>query len=275
MKRILFISLCVIALFSCTQEETDIVAGNLKGKIKSMVVNNYSVSDSFFDLGKKMLLNTAEVDYNSAGNKSEEEFRDNRGMVLSTLKYEYNTNNRLIRIVEYSKTMEILSEKTYVYNEKDELSSLEHTSKGNTITKTIYGYNYQGQVTEVKEFFDSKMEGFKSWIKYDYDSKTDNIYKKNICDDKGAILSSHVYVYDKNDRLIEDTYFDKGKFTRKVTYKYDKRDNHIEVIFYNDRGVMNYLVNYEYEYDNRNNWVSKVERNNTFARTLVERVILY
>ena len=84
------------------------------------------------------------------------------------------------------------------------------------------------------------------------------------------------YYYDENGREIDNIYYDaQGSITSQDAKKYNKNGDLIENSLYTSDGTMTGVFRYAYKYDNKNNWIEKIEYWNEYPNTITERKIEY
>ena len=84
------------------------------------------------------------------------------------------------------------------------------------------------------------------------------------------------FKYDYKGNLIESNwYYSDGNFNSKFTYKYDDKGNEIERNLYKSDGSLDVKCTYKYEYDEKYNWIKKIEYRNRIPKFILEREIEY
>ena len=276
MRKIIYLALGAFLLLSCEKENSDLIENNIKGKISSIILNEYRVTDSFFDVGQAKFYSRTETYYNETGNKTEEKFFNNNYKLTKTIEYSYDASQKLIK----TKTTEIspwetnVREYEYEYNNKGILITMVYKLKNVFHYKTAYFYDGKGLLIEEKVFRDMEMTMLNGYTKYTYDSKGNMIEYSNHTG-SGRLENRHEHSYYNNKKVKEIIgYSAHDKFVYKRVFSYDGKGNTTEIVIYNDKGQKAQQINYEYEYDSRN-WVKMTTRNNLIAVALVEREIEY
>ncbi len=136
----------------------------------------------------------------------------------------------------------------------------EHDDNGNSIEQN--GYNWAGELLETwTSEFDTKGNEMKSSV-FNSDGKLENKYTAEY-DDKGNRIKLNLY--NSDDELLQkwtyDEYDDKGNLIKEKQYTTDKE--------------LENEVRYEYEFDDKENWIQQIIFINDKATTIVEREIKY
>jgi len=123
--------------------------------------------------------------------------------------------------------------------------------------------NLKGNVKSVREFSYVAVDKFGEISKGERkreDSWQRDFYKKY--DDKG-------------NKIEENNYKSDGSLGSKYTYKYDDKGNKIEENNYNSDGSLDYKYTYKYNYNEKNNWIERLELKNDIPQYILEREIEY
>ena len=109
---------------------------------------------------------------------------------------------------------------------------------------------------------------------YKYNLRGNQI-KKNLHASDGSLSSKTTYKYDsKGNKIEENLYESDGSLHSKYNWKYDDRDNEIEEVYIGSKNIETITTN-KYTYDSKDNWIKKIEYNNSFPKELTERTIEY
>ena len=213
----------------------------------------------------------------------------------SELKYEFDENNRLLT-EEYCELDYITSYK-YIYDEAGKL--LERTNFNRVDRK--YEYDELGNLK--KELMFNSVELFGSWT-YKYDDLGNRIERTGFLGD--SFVERWIKIYDHSNRRIKEymvgeepdtiptymvityEYDEIGRLIKRLntnpdtqvqafsTFKYDDNNNVIEYFSRNDfqRGIEEFKT-YEYKYDEKGNWILRIEYYNSNPSIITERRIEY
>lgn len=133
-------------------------------------------------------------------------------------------------------------------------------SNGNILLKDTYKYNRKRNIVE-------QGGSFKKKFTYEYDEKG-NKTKEIICDFDGGLICTITYVFDEKGNKTERSVYDsKGNLERKYTYRYEEQGKELSD---NKRNIF-----YRYNYDQKGNWIEKIEYKNDVPKVIIEREIEY
>jgi len=74
---------------------------------------------------------------------------------------------------------------------------------------------------------------------------------------------------------VFNRYNSEGSLFYKLSYKYDDKCNQIEKNNYNSDGSLDYKYTYKYNYNEKNNWIERLELKNDIPQYILEREIEY
>ncbi len=80
---------------------------------------------------------------------------------------------------------------------------------------------------------------------------------------------------DKGNRIEYNRYKSDGILDYRHTYKYDNEDNPIEKNLFKPDGSLFYTDTYKYDYDNKKNWIKRIEFRDDIPRFILVRKIEY
>ena len=186
--------------------------------------------------------------------------------------------------------IKILKETRYEAVEKDG-----KITKGEKIYDSVVTmYDETGNATERKEYAPDGGLVRADICKYDNNGNQieESRYNADRCewkgvynyDEKGNLIevsdygvnSKRVYKYDKKGNRIEYRYYNSdGSLNNKLAFKYDERGNMIERNRYDSDGDLQGTITLKYEFDEKNNWTTKIEHSIGFYKTITVREIEY
>ena len=108
-----------------------------------------------------------------------------------------------------------------------------------------------------------------------YDEKGNCISRTFFNDDK-ILLSKSIYTYDAQNNLLSEEIFDSNlrPFIQHL-YKYNEKNHCIEIHKKTADNSINILLKYQYTYDERDNWIERIEIEKGFVYTLTKRSYTY
>lgn len=219
------------------QEPTDLERDHLKGKIKSITVNQNKLIPIGGHNEKGRLIQTSYARYNLKGNLTE--FYSSAGS--DTLADEPMSFNAEKHTYRYDKDGNLVGKNTYKENGAlDDSSTYLVDERGSRIDWTTY----TADGTKVRDFIS------------EYDTRGNLLESNEYVKDK--LNFRHTYRYDDKSNDIEERGYDeKGRLTWKETLEYDTKDNLIEVVDYGPRD--SFEARYKYKYDDKNRLIEEDE----------------
>ncbi|MAX71906.1 MAG: hypothetical protein CMC76_12550 [Flavobacteriaceae bacterium] len=212
--------------------------------------------------------------YNSAGIKlSQKEFEEN-GTIFLTQKSLFNGNIKK-GYQNYDRNNEEDSYELYVFNSRNERTELYRNGK------KINEYEYEnGKVSVVKNLPTGVEELYKydgNFVaeKFQTPSKFPNPLNQLLGIKNNGLITS--YTNDENGNVLEMTIYDLEEETIHLLTmnKYNKQGDKIEMNTFKGDGSIVSNYSYEYQYDEKNNWLSKLEFEKGKLVQVSERTIEY
>lgn len=197
---------------------------------------------------------------------------NNRDLLTDKTGHVYDNRGNVIEKIDYLNFEKPQFKTVYEYNDDNNLvSETKYDKAGNVLYKTVSDYDNKLLIKTETLNADGSLEYSKE-MKYD---------------DKGNTV--FVSVYDKfSDRKIQDEfeYDDKGNKIKVLksengshlfttTYSYDEHNNLKIITVTDNSSEITENIEYEYEYDNKGNWVRKSITLNGVLKYIVERTITY
>lgn len=140
-------------------------------------------------------------------------------------------------------------------------------------TKEQYEYDDVGN--KIKESFsgpDGKLLGS---AEYRYDENGNLLEIKGFEED-GTLSFVNAYEYDSQNRVtLEIRRAPYENIQYKNFYTYNDRGEVIEELMYDERGRLSFFSHYEFSYDDKGNWIQKIEFKDYRPTLLIERKITY
>jgi len=280
---LLFVVL-ILSSSSVNKQKSDLDKENLKGNVKSLRQVSFYAVEKFGAITKGKRGGESLIESNDFHNKYNE-----KGFLIERNSYLDGT----LYLIEI-----------YTYDDNDNnIEVFQSTSEGEN-GKVIYNYDDKGNLIEENSYYpdDSLKASYKYTNKYD---NNDNLIEQNTYLSNGSLSWREIYTYDKNGKLIENNkYQSNGSFDNKDTFKYDNNGYLIEItrylpdssLYYKDRYIYDEKGNpiernydrpsdgkfttsfkdtYQYDYDEKNNWIKKVHFKDKIPKHIIEREIKY
>lgn len=161
---------------------------------------------------------------------------------------------------------------TYKYDEKGKI--LECTRVNKTISiiqKTTNRYSDEGNIVETKEC----RNGICNRYIYSMDS-LGNIIKNLQFDRYNTLIQTIKFEYNSNGKMVkEERIYENEDNIMTITYVYDEQGNKIEEHKTNTDGNLDIKISWEFTYDEKNNWIERIEFINDVPLLITEREIQY
>ncbi len=261
----LLLAIVAFALVSCrgsgtAAKKTDAQTLGLTGKIKTVAERYHDVTmiGDKAHIGGLQSFGHQDYEFNSAGGyEFITDYDDSAELAVSLSIYTYNAEGKLEQI-----------ETEYYEDNKTYETEYDYDDKGNI--STIYYFNADGQIDYHTEMaYDDKGNRIveKSYnsegdLTHEYQNKYDEngfkVQTKFIKED-GEVDMVQDYKYDSKGNLIENkTTSADVDLSGTVTHKYDNRSNQVEELNLDADGNEIDKTQYEYEFDDRGNWITKI-----------------
>ena len=238
------------------------------------------------------------VDYDNGADEDKETIeyvRNNKNIIeiktkgmnsweTTTLKYFYDKNDNLTRIVSFDSLGKFTNIDSLKYNDKNRIIAHNgYDTTGTIIFKTTYSYDVKGYKFE--RYYDGLSNGAEvdSLVNYKifctYDS-SGNMTEENL--EGGDVSFSGVtkYKYDNKGNAIESRYFgccgDTNSLTEKYTYEYDQHHNKVKETEVDINNTGNdRITTWTYDYDDRGNWTKITNIVAGFLSRITYRKLIY
>ncbi len=230
----------------------------LSGNVRYVEVSSSDVRSYFDTIKEENTISKEKVLIDNMGNEFEL-LQFEKGKPITFYEYEYDQNNKFIKMrIHSAKGIEYFE---YLYNEFDKISKIEiRDENGNLLSRSEYKYAKEKK-SKVEWHFTyniNKEIDFTSKTLFNEKGKPAEITFYN---NDGSISSFIRYTYDNKNEIYE-TYDADGELYLSVITTYN--DDHLPIkeitkwtgAFSNIEGSEQ---KYEYEYDDRNNWIKKIE----------------
>jgi hypothetical protein len=274
-KNFFLIGLVASVAISCTKKNNDLTWQEASGNVKSIRTTGYEAVEKFGEISEGDVLYGDDINnmiaFNQDGYISEISYFNHSGNLEKKSVYVRDDDSKLTRINHYDSDGDDMGRTVYTYNEDD-------------MPIKVVDYDKSGKInyTEKNEFDGDrciKGQFINEYSKGDYSVNEYN----------GNTLVKSV-VYDKTGKKTgEYTEYENDKMTKIVTPEFTIS------LTYNEKGLCSSIINgqlhntnsyywskgesyvYEYEYDDKGNWIRKVEmqKNSKKAKRIFVREIEY
>lgn len=163
---------------------------------------------------------------------------------------------------------------SYKYDEQNyKIERVGNYNDGSVLFKNILKYSNNRHTVETKTYKGS--DKFEQKDKAVYDDHFRLTEQYGYLPD-GKQFYKSTYTYDQDGNLKEHSYFDEtDKLQSRTIYVYDKQGNAVEWLWYRGDGIVDRHLTYAYDFDEKNNWVRRVEFRDGKPFIVSEREIKY
>lgn len=249
----------------------------LKGEVKSFKVTPYKVNEVFGEVEK-----AGRVDYwrgdvisifDKKGFKTQSDRYDRAGQLQQRIFYKYNSAGHRISRDTYNSAGRIVLRHVYVYNEKAfPVACNGYEPTAGLVESYTYKTDERGRIIEETCVKTSQPICLNYKLTYDKDGKLltncseGKEEKDNWCEK---------YTYDKHGRITQIELLKKGVLDKKTIITYDNKGNELNIKNFDGNNNFQDEREYTYLYDEKGNWIQRIEYVNKFPRLLMEREITY
>ncbi len=278
---LLIISGCTYTKKYDNNIDNDLVAPELKGKVKQISNFKYEAVDKFGKIEKGEIIQDSSYHY---GNNYIIKFNE-KGDEIEINNYNSNSEGSLFYKVinKYDETGNRIEENWYKSDGSlDRKYIYKYDEKGNIIEEKKYysdgnmawgysdKYNEKGKKIK-RKFYDKHNGSLSSKGTYSYNEKG-NMIEFKVYEPDGSLSFKSTFRYDeKGNRIEENVYKSDGSLLQKITYKYNEKGNRIEENVYKSDRSLDFKITLKYKFDKMGNWIKKIEFKNTFPQYIVEK----
>jgi hypothetical protein len=278
--------------------QNDWMSLDLKANPKSVKHIQYNVVEHFGEIKKIEIIKGVNYKFNTIGFFLSKENYGTNGAPINQMSFEYTDLNRIKQKTLRDNKGKLLNRVTFDYNDNNKPTYKSIYGFDGALTARL-AYKYEKKHKRLIKMltFDSKGE-MKEIKDYSY-RKRKQLKKIETRNPKNNVIGNAV-VYDKNDRIIENLFFDvMGDLRSKVLFDY--KDNQMikstfykedELVlkkdfFYNNLGFLikeidesitlnkTDVISFSYDFDKKVNWVKKTKYINSVPVLVEERTIVY
>ena len=181
------------------------------------------------------------------GNLKRECHRNEYGINITSLEYEYDSWKRVTKITYSGSSSKDSWWEKYEYDEKGNVIRTEsHYSSGkNKYNYKEYTLEYDQNDRLIKKTSKGK-NGSSGWVEYEYD-KSGNLIKETEYELNYSIRSMRKYEYDKSGNMIKESFYTGETLDYSYKYEYDKSNRLIKETKYDNKGTSVEWKKYEYD----------------------------
>ena len=275
-----FSLLLFISLLGCTTEKkTDLRNLSLQGKVKQMIETQYIAVEKFGKIEKGDLYRESNgwdmtIDFNEQGNYSRITYFDSYGREVGYTDFSYNEQNQLVAEQNYDAEGNLSDNRTYSYDEKNRVNQIIRFNNAGGLTgSTLTEYDDKKNMIERATY---NARGRLLGKEVSKTNENDFPIETKIYNSENNLVNYRTEVFDKKGLRRELTALSPEEdVLMKISFDYDKRGNLILQEGTDETGAAFLPVRYEYEFDNRKNWIKRVEYIGDKPTFVVERQFQY
>lgn len=270
-----FVVLSIFIMCSCAKEQNDLKWQEVSGKVKSIRTTGYNAKEKFGEISEGDVLYDESInnliEFNKDGNITEISYFDQEGDLAKKSIFVFNDEGKVSKVNTYDGDGDEIGRTIYTYNEDNNVTMIVYYDKDGNIDYTQQ-MEWDGDKCIKQQFLNEYSDGGYNMNEY----KGDHLVKSVIYDKTGKKTGEYTeYENDKMTKIV------KPEFTVSLTYNDKGLCTSIENgIIYNTNSYMfsegdSFI--YEYEYDDKGNWIRKVEKvkNSMKAKRIFVREIEY
>ena len=162
----------------------------------------------------------------------------------------------------------------YIYdNESRQLKGSLYKLRGEQYNSIAYSYDDAGR--RIGEIYDDAYDKTDAQCVFQYDEKK-RVTVRNCNRPDGTFGSKTIQRFDEKGNQIEYSLFMEGCCVdSKIVIKYDAQNTLIEERVFNNEDQFRYSMTYEYQYDEKGNWIQRLEYVDGKLMYLTERKLEY
>ncbi len=309
MRKRTYLPLLVIALFLSlgaisqrspfVPELNYLQKENLKGPVKSIDTKDYKIEGKKDGLYNGSQVERIIISVDKRGNEMEVEIIYGNGSRSNKKVYHFNKQGQQEGHTYYS-TGKIVEKQVMQFNSKGRQVGLQFFRENGEIRKRwVFELYADGSTKEIKEYdsndtqtakflcfyykddnkYSEKFYGkeglFISWREYTFNDKGLLIQEKKY-DEGGGPIGRILFTYDARDNMLErlESVLNANNTTRYV-FTYDENDNVTSEKKYDKHETLIETKTYAYLYDEKGNWIERLEYVDGVEKKLNKRSILY
>lgn len=255
------------------KKKNDLEEKGLRGNIKYIEEKNYFASKEPQSMEDDELYSYSLTSFNKDGNILKHIYKTEDLDEFCT--YKYDSNGKIIKRSEYDGEDESLfGTEIFIHDQNGNIIENDrYNSIGEFTYKDMYKYDSNGNKIE-QNFYNSNGLLIKR-LNSIYNSNGNEIEYKYY--DSNEILEiKGTFKYDSRGNKIESIYYDSDEsIYRRECFKYDEYGNIIENAYFDYKEQSNLSLFFEYELDNKNNWIKQFLIQGGKRKIVWERKIIY
>jgi len=202
MKKLLYIYLAFVLLFSCDNKKNNLYYLNIKGEVKSVHITSFVAIEKFGEIetGDKGWENEWEnetkVYFNDKGNFVEQKVYDGDGELIDLYRNKYDDKGNPVEQKGYDGDGKLTFKEKLKYDDKEDLIEYKwYYGDGELRSRLKYKYDDKKNMIEKKDYNRNNGETYNYYYEYEFDDKenwTQQIIFKN---DKAAYIIKRKFKY--------------------------------------------------------------------------------
>lgn len=235
-------------LSSCNSKQNSLDENNVKGNVSKIYQNTFTSVEKFgkWEIGEKKYYGNYSMTFNE-GYITEYIDYNQRNEIRERQVYSYDDHKVLLEVSSYDDGGKIKSKIKYLQDDERRISKIENYDSEGKIDYS-YELEYAGG-----------------------DKPTGGRYINT----KGKIISSWKNEWDGNLLSLQLSYDSLNKLTSKTYYERNEKDDVVIQKMTTPNDSITSIYKFEYEYDNKGNWVKQTYYDDKSVASFVTRKIIY
>lgn len=250
----------------------------LKANVQSIYITPYKVVESFgvIEKGDKADFWRGDIIsvFDKEGYKTETNYHDKTGKLNQKVIFKYNAKRKRTTRDIYDSHGKIFQKNLYVYDTNGfKIAYNSYNAKGELTNSFTYKNDAKGrEIEEVCTRFKNTPCG-KYTYSYNNIGKVVELCKYNKQEEQPE--NCEKYTYDKQGRLLQTDLYKNNTLVQKTIFKYDNLGNEIGQRIFDGNDTFVEEKKFVYKFDQKGNWVERIEYINEFPKLILVREITY
>jgi hypothetical protein len=255
----------------------------LKGNVKSMSRIEYEVKDTLNQIIKGKVVDDKEgfgnirLTYNNKGYWTEYRSHSATGSPILTEKPEYSKDGKMRMIARRDYKYDTILWRRYDYKHDRNTINISdahcYNAADSLLWRITWKYDNDGNAIESYRYNSTGVQESKKFYVHDEKGNLLKVTTYNLLNDE---ITTSAHKYDENGNRTEICeYKGNDSLTKRIVYRYNDNGLCSESQVYNAENKLDKNITYKYRYDEKGNWIERVEYLNDKAVKITEREIEY
>ncbi|MDL2296644.1 hypothetical protein LJC68_09940 [Bacteroidales bacterium OttesenSCG-928-B11] len=271
MRKILLFIIASVLLPAVSVCQNDLGKMKLSGNVKR--VKEISIETQ--DFGDDITCHLFAI-FDENGNKTLDVNYNAMGQIVKNNQYQYDSLGNLVKSTHYNPDGSLYSYFTFAYKDNVLVEKNITYYKDGAPMRYCFRYDQKGNLLEEIDY-DAYGKLFKGW-QYSYNSR-DQVTEERFYLPYGCLYDKVKFEYDFAGNLIKKLFYDmEGVLYREEHFTYDQHGYLVQEskIRYRGYKLNTETFSYQYQFDDKGNWINKmVNMNNIHSHTVVREIEYY